>query len=108
MNVVKILQGWLQMSDQPAQSAVSPQQARVPFPGTRLLHAIFYAVIAWFTFWVVLVLAALQFLVLVFHGRMNEELRNFTRTLAQYMWELLSYIAFARDDKPFPIGPFPK
>lgn len=96
------------MSDQPAESAVPPQQARIPFPGTRLLHAIFYAVIAWFTFWIVLVLAALQFLVLVFHGRMNEELRGFTRTLVQYIWELLSYIVFARDDKPFPIGPFPK
>jgi hypothetical protein len=27
--------------------------------------------------------------------------------LVQYLWELVAYILFVRDEQPFPIGPFP-
>ena len=91
-------------------SAAQPTQPvdRTPFPVVRLLYAIGFSVVAWFVFWIVLLLSLVQFVVLAVTGRVNEELRNFSFSLVQYLWELLAFITFVRDDQPFPIGPFPK
>ena len=82
--------------------------ARAPFPAVRLLYAIGFAVVAWFVFWITLILALAQFIVVAINGHENEELKAFTVNLIQYLWELLAFIAFVRDEQPFPIGPFPK
>jgi hypothetical protein len=82
--------------------------ARVPFPGIRLLYAFGFAIIAWLVLWVVFVLAVIQFVVFAIDGRLNDELKNFSFSLVQYLWELLAFITFVRDEQPFPIGPFPK
>lgn len=88
--------------------AIPPTQAaHPPFPGARLLYAIAYAIAAWFVFWLILVLALVQFIVIAVNHRLNEELRNFSGNLVRYLWELLTYICFIRDEQPFPIGPFP-
>ncbi len=90
-------------------TASSPVDAgRVPFPATRLLYAIGFGIVAWFVFWITLILALAQFVVVAINGRENEELRMFTHNLIQYLWELLAFISFVRDEQPFPIGPFPK
>ena len=82
--------------------------ARPPFPAVRLLYAIGFAVVAWFVFWITLILALAQFVVVAINGKVNDELKTFTLNLVQYLWELLSFVAFVRDEQPFPIGPFPK
>jgi hypothetical protein len=79
-----------------------------PFPVTRLLYAAGFALIAWFVFWLILFLAVLQFAVILVNGKSNEELKEFNFSLVQYLWELLAFIVFVRDEQPFPIGPFPK
>jgi hypothetical protein len=88
-------------------SATHPTD-RAPFPVVRLLYAIGFSIAAWFVFWLILVLGLAQFVVLAVTGRVNDELRNFSFSLVQYLWELLAFITFVRDDQPFPIGPFPK
>jgi hypothetical protein len=99
------------MSDNPANTdaqAVPPiQEAHPPFPGVRLLYAFAYGIVAWFVFWIALLLAVVQFIMLAISGRINEELRHFCVNLVQYLWELVAYITFVRDDQPFPIGRFP-
>lgn len=81
---------------------------RTPFPVARLGYAVAFGVLAWFAFCLIMALAALQFVVLLATGRLNEELKSFGLGMVQYLWELLAFIAFGRDDKPFPFGPFPK
>ena len=90
--------------------AVPPPEAarRPPFPAVRLLYAIGFAVVAWFVFWITLILALVQFVVVAINGKVNEELKSFTVNLIQYLWELLAFITFVRDEQPFPIGPFPR
>ena len=80
---------------------------RMPFPAIRLLYAIGFAVIAWFVFWLVLAVAILQFVVIAIDGKANGEIKDFSKRLLQYLAELLSFVAFVRDDQPFPMGPFP-
>jgi len=90
-------------------SAASPVRGgRTPFPGVRLLYAFGYSIVAWFVFWIILLLGLVQFVVLAIAGRLNDELKSFSFSLVQYLWELLAFITFVRDEQPFPIGPFPK
>jgi len=86
----------------------APPSAHPPFPVTRLIYAAGFALIAWFVFWAVLILGLLQFVVILINGRTNEELKDFNFSMVQYLWELLAFIVFVRDEQPFPIGPFPK
>ena len=79
-----------------------------PFPVVRLLYAIGYGFVAWFVLHILFVLAVGQFVMIAINGKANEELKSFSLTLIQYEWELLAFIAFVRDEQPFPIGPFPK
>ena len=100
------------MSDAPPASAPHANgngpSAQPPFPVVRLLYALGFAVIAWFVFWLIIILGALQFVVLLVNGRTNQELKDFNFSLVQYLWELLAFIVFVRDEQPFPVGPFPK
>ena len=57
---------------------------------------------------VVFLLAVIQFVVIAINGRGNDELKHFCLVLVQYLWELLAFITFVRDEHPFPLGPFPK
>ena len=108
------------MTDEPADHGAGASQAgapssgveraalRHPFPFVRLLYAAAFAFLAWLVFWFVVILAALQFITRAVMGYSNEELRQFSRNLIAYMQELLGYVSFIRDERPFPFGPFPK
>jgi len=93
---------------QPGGAQALPVGTHTPFPLARLLLAIGFAFLAWVVLWVTLVLGAVQFVVFVINGRVNEELKNFSLSLVQYLWELLAFIIFVRDERPFPVGPFPR
>lgn len=90
------------------ESAPQGSAHRAPFPAIRLLYAIGFGVVAWFVFWITVLLALAQFVVVAINGKVNDELRTFTVNLIQYLWELMAFITFVRDEQPFPIGPFPK
>ncbi len=86
----------------------APLPAREPFPAVRLLYAVGFGIVAWFVFWIAIVLALAQFVVIAINGKHNDELKHFSLNLVQYLWELLAFVVFVRDEQPFPIGPFPK
>jgi hypothetical protein len=79
-----------------------------PFPIVRLLYAVGFAFVAWFVFYILLAIGAIQFAVLAITGRLNDDLKNFSLGLVQYLWEILAFVTFIRDEQPFPFGPFPK
>jgi hypothetical protein len=104
-----------QMSDTPNSgtahdgAAVPPiSQPHPPFPAVRLLYSLLFGVIAYFALVLVFALAVIQFIVLAITGKVNDELKGFCFSLVQYIWELLAFITFVRDEQPFPMGPFPK
>ena len=82
--------------------------ARTPFPIVRFFYAIGFSIMAWIVFWIMLLLSLVQFVVILATGRINDELKGFSLSLVQYLWELLAFVTFVRDEQPFPIGPFPK
>jgi len=92
----------------PPPGGQSAPPSHPPFPAARLFYAIGYGIIAWFVIHVVFLLAVIQFAVIAINGRGNDELKHFCLVLVQYLWELLAFITFVRDEQPFPLGPFPK
>jgi len=92
-----------------AYSAPPPPLLRQPFPWLRLIYALGFAVLAWVSFWLILLLLApLHFITLAITGRANEELRHFNLRAVHYLMELLLFVSGVREEMPFPLGPFPK
>lgn len=73
----------------------------------RALYMLGYGILAYFTFWLLIVLAIIQLIVMAIDGKPNTDLRRFSRNAVQYLWELLAFLVFAGDDRPFPFGAFP-
>lgn len=93
---------------EPGTAQSYPVPVRQPFPVERLLFALGFAVVAWFVLWTAFWLAIAQFVIYAINGRVNDELKDFTLRLVQYLGQLLAFIVFVRDEKPFPFAPFPQ
>lgn len=91
----------------PTAPQAEPRAPAEPFPWKRLVFALLFAVIGWFTFWIALALGVLQFIFVGFERKPNEDLKRLNKNLSQYLRDLIAYITFARDEKPFPFAPFP-
>lgn len=93
------------MTESPTQSV--PVPAHSPFPLARVLYALGFGFVAWFVLWILFVVAVAQFVMIGVNGRANEELKGFSWRLVQYLWELVAFVIFVRDERPFPFAPFP-
>ena len=49
----------------------------------------------------------IQFLFTVFSGQANDNLREFGQSLAQYIYQVLRFMTYNSDTKPFPFNPWP-
>jgi hypothetical protein len=49
-----------------------------------------------------------QFLATLFTGAPNAQLRLFGLSLAAFIYQIVSYLTFNSDEKPFPFGPWPE
>lgn len=66
-----------------------------------------FCFLAYFTFWVLLIMAVIQLIVVAIDKKTSSDLKNFSRNLVQYLFELMAFIGFASDERPFPFGTFP-
>ena len=48
-----------------------------------------------------------QFFSLLLTRQTNDQLRDFSRRLGGFMYEILLYMSFNSDERPFPFGRFP-
>ena len=56
---------------------------------------------------VILAVVVFQFLASLFAGRPNDQLARFGRNLARYLQQIIVYVTFATEEKPFPFMPWP-
>lgn len=68
-----------------------------------LLFAIFYSVAEI----VILVVVLFQFLLALFTARTNARLVLFGKSLSTYVYQVMLYLTFNSEDKPFPFGEWP-
>ena len=70
----------------------------------RLLFMFFYCVIGTVTMTVLSVVVVLSFLWVLFLGEKNAQLQQAGQVIAAYLYELVRFLTFNTEDKPFPFG----
>ncbi len=56
---------------------------------------------------VLFLMVVFQFLSTLFTGKTNERLLGFGAQLSEYIYQLVQYLAYTSDDKPFPFADWP-
>ena len=73
----------------------------------EFIFCVAFLVLAWMSFWVVVVLSVLSFIVRVVDSGQLSELNEFSRRLSLYLKECLLFSTGNNDEKPFPFDKFP-
>lgn len=73
----------------------------------RMLYTILYLIIGRFIAMVLFVIAVCQFIYSWVIGEPNDKLLHFTAGLAEYSKQLVSYVGFNSEEKPWPAGEWP-
>lgn len=77
-------------------------------PGVaRALYTILYLIIIRLISMVLFVIAITQYIYSWLTGEPNEKILYFTEGLAEYSKQLVSYVGFNTDEKPWPVGEWP-
>ncbi len=74
----------------------------------RLVYMLLFAVLLYFAGVVMGVVIILQFLFALLTGSPNDNLRQFGKSLALYIYRVLEFLTYSRDDKPFPFSDWPE
>lgn len=74
----------------------------------RGLFIIIFGVILYFVFGIIWLLVVFQFLTKVFTGELNLQLANFSKGLTRFAFQILNYITFQSEERPFPFSPWPE
>ncbi len=77
-------------------------------PGiARALYILLYLIIGRFISVILFVVAITQFIYTWLSGEPNEKILDFTEGLSEYAKQLVSYVGFNSDEKPWPFGDWP-
>ena len=71
---------------------------------TRFLFMVICSILVWLASIVGAVVVVLGFLMVLFTGEVNRELRGIGQSLADYIYENIRYLTFNTDERPFPFG----
>ena len=71
---------------------------------TRFLFMVICSVLVWLASIVGAVVVVLGFLMVLFTGEVNRELRGVGQSLATYIYENIRFLTFNTDERPFPFG----
>jgi len=78
-------------------------------PGiARALYILLYLIIGRFISMVLFVIAITQYIYTWLTGEPNEKILQFTDGLSEYAKQLVSYVGFNSDEKPWPFGDWPE
>jgi hypothetical protein len=73
----------------------------------RALYTILFLIIIRLISMVLFVIAITQYIYSWLTGEPNEKILYFTEGLAEYSKQLVSYVGFNTDEKPWPVGEWP-
>lgn len=73
----------------------------------RLLFIVIYAAALWVTSIVLFFVVVIQFLSVLFTREAQENLLRFGGRLAEYVRQIVAYMTFNSEHKPFPFGDWP-
>ena len=71
---------------------------------TRLLFMLISCVLVSIASFVGTFVVVLGFLWLLFTGEVNQQIRQVGQSIAAYIYEIIRYLTFNTEDRPFPLG----
>lgn len=74
---------------------------------TRGLFIVIFAIIFYFLFILIWLLVTFQFLMKLITSKLNQPLLEFSDSLNIYVGEILNYITFKSEKRPFPFSRWP-
>ena len=74
---------------------------------SRALYTILYLIIGRFISMVLFVITITQFIYSWLGGEPNEKILKFTKGMAEYTKQLVEYVGFNTNEKPWPSGDWP-
>jgi len=69
---------------------------------TRILITLLFGLIGWVSLWVFAVVVLVQFGFLLITGELNKNLKAFNGELGLFLSDIINYVSFQQDEKPFP------
>jgi len=73
----------------------------------RLLFMVLFAVISWIAKLVLIAVVIFQFIVKLFTGDINERALGLGGQLSSYIYQILNYLTFNTEERPFPFNDWP-
>lgn len=73
----------------------------------RGLFILIFAIIFYFLYLIIGLLVVFQFFTKVLTGGLNDNLLQFSRGMTRYVEQILLYITFHSEERPFPFSPWP-
>lgn len=73
----------------------------------RMLLMVGYLFVVWVLGMVLLVIMITQTLVVLITGELNANLQRFGAIATAYLYQIVIFLVYGTDDKPFPFAPFP-
>ncbi|MEY4642551.1 MAG: hypothetical protein RLZZ227_2545 [Pseudomonadota bacterium] len=73
----------------------------------RMLLMAGYLVVIWVLSMVLLVIIVTQTLVVLITGELNLNLQRFGAISSAYLYQIVIYLVYGTDEKPFPFSPLP-
>ena len=74
----------------------------------RLLLMIIFAFVNYIVRMVVLLIAVIQFLFVTVTSKTNANLLTFARSLTHYSYQIMMYLTYVSEERPFPFAIWPK
>lgn len=74
---------------------------------SRALYTILYLIIGRLISMALFVIAITQFIYIWVSGEPNDKILHFSERLAEYSKQLVVYVSFNTDEKPWPVGDWP-
>ena len=74
----------------------------------RFVFMVLFGVISGIAGYVITAVVVLQFVWALITGEGNDKLRKFGGSLSQYIFQILSFLTYNTEDKPFPFSDWPE
>ena len=75
---------------------------------TRLLYILLFAFLYSIAELALFAVVVLQFLFVLFSGERNSRVHAFAGRLSAYLYQVIRYLAFVNDSRPFPFDDWPE
>jgi hypothetical protein len=73
----------------------------------RLLIMIVFFMVQHIVRWLIGMIALIQFVLTLVTGSLNANLVSFASSLSTYGYQIMLFLTYVKDDKPFPFSPWP-